>query len=66
MSANHSEESFEYGPSPEGLRFERTFSADNESPFEQVTWEKRSAKISDDKGETIFEQPDVEVPSDWS
>ncbi len=66
MSANHSEESFEYGPSPEGLPFERTFSADNESPFEQVTWEKRSAKISDDKGETIFEQPDVEVPSDWS
>ncbi len=50
----------------DGLTVERVFSAPGEHPFDQVTWEKRSARITDDQGETIFEQGDVEVPADWS
>jgi len=49
-----------------GLCVEQVFSSPDEHPFDQLTWEKRSARIADDKGNTIFEQKDVEVPADWS
>jgi ribonucleoside-diphosphate reductase alpha chain len=35
-------------------------------PFEQIEWEARTAKITDENGKAIFEQKDVEVPSCWS
>ncbi len=49
-----------------GLKFERAFSSENFSPFDQIEWEKRTAKITDDGGKVIFEQKDVEVPKGWS
>jgi len=49
-----------------GLTIEQVFSTPGVDPFSQVTWEKRSARITDDKGKLIFEQKDVEVPADWS
>ena len=48
------------------ITIEQVFSTPGTHPFEQVTWENRSARICDEKGEVIFEQRDVEVPSDWS
>ena len=50
----------------EGLVIEQVFSAPGEHPFDQIGWEKRAAKITDEKGNTIFEQNDVEMPADWS
>src|SRR5262249_4634380 len=35
-------------------------------PFAEVEWEKRSAVISGEKGEVVFEQHEVEVPRSWS
>jgi ribonucleoside-diphosphate reductase alpha chain len=35
-------------------------------PFEQLQWEHRSAKITNDAGESIFEQNNIEVPASWS
>ena len=35
-------------------------------PYEDIEWEHRTASISNDRGEVIFEQKDVEVPSSWS
>ena len=35
-------------------------------PFDQVKWERRSAEITDDSGNTIFKQDGVEVPDFWS
>jgi len=49
-----------------GLTFTRRFSVDGVSPYDQVQWERRTASITDTKGNTIFEQRDVEVPVDWS
>ncbi len=49
-----------------GLTFSRRFSTEGESPYDDVQWERRTALISDSKGNTIFEQKDVEVPADWS
>ncbi|MGA3171765.1 MAG: vitamin B12-dependent ribonucleotide reductase [Chthoniobacteraceae bacterium] len=49
-----------------GLKFERVFSMDCISAFDQIEWENRTAKITDDSGKVIFEQKDVEVPKGWS
>lgn len=50
----------------DGLSISPVFSTPNEHPFDELTWEKRSARITDDKGEVIFEQNDADMPSDWS
>jgi len=50
----------------QGLIFARRFSRDGVSPYEEVQWERRTASITDTKGNTIFEQKNVEVPADWS
>src|ERR1700742_1021234 len=49
-----------------GLKFERHFTRPGVSPFDELTWEFRDAVIQDFKGKLIFEQKNVEVPSDWS
>ncbi|MBI1745454.1 MAG: vitamin B12-dependent ribonucleotide reductase [Acidobacteria bacterium] len=49
-----------------GLRLRRHFTEPGASPYDAVTWELRTASISSDKGEVVFEQKNVEVPSTWS
>src|SRR5579859_4657619 len=49
-----------------GQTFSRRFSTQGKSPYDDVQWERRLALIADSKGNTIFEQKDVEVPADWS
>ncbi|MGH9560716.1 MAG: vitamin B12-dependent ribonucleotide reductase, partial [Terracidiphilus sp.] len=49
-----------------GLTFTRRFSTENLSPYDELQWERRTASITDTKGNTVFEQKDVEVPVDWS
>ncbi len=49
-----------------GLKFQRYFSRPGVHPFDEVEWELRTAVISNEKGEKIFEQKDVEIPKSWS
>jgi ribonucleoside-diphosphate reductase alpha chain len=49
-----------------GLAFKRHFTQSGVSPYDKLTWERRTAAIIDSKGNVIFEQKDVEVPKDWS
>ncbi len=49
-----------------GLRVPRVFSTPGRHPFDEVSWERRTAAITDDKGRMIFEQSNVETPSFWS
>jgi ribonucleoside-diphosphate reductase alpha chain len=49
-----------------GLKFERWFTSPAAHPFDEVEWERRSAVITNDKGQVVFEQKGVEVPRDWS
>ena len=51
---------------PGGLQVERRFTREGVHPFDEVTWELRSATIANEKGETVFEQRDCEVPAFWS
>jgi ribonucleoside-diphosphate reductase alpha chain len=53
-------------PPPCGLKIRRVFSTPGVSPFDQVEWERRKAVIGDEKGNTIFEQENVEIPKTWS
>ncbi|MEP7105386.1 MAG: vitamin B12-dependent ribonucleotide reductase, partial [Chloroflexota bacterium] len=49
-----------------GLHFERHFTPPGSLAFDLVEWERRTAAITGEKGQSIFEQKDVEVPSSWS
>jgi len=53
-------------PQTPGLTFRRHFTERGVSPYDKLTWERRTANITDSKGNVIFEQKDVEVPKDWS
>jgi ribonucleoside-diphosphate reductase alpha chain len=49
-----------------GLCFERYYTTPGVDPFDTVEWELRNAVISNEKGEKVFEQKDVEMPKFWS
>src|SRR5229473_4142587 len=49
-----------------GLSFSRHFTRAGVSPYDEVEWERRNAVITDQHGNVIFEQKDVEIPKDWS
>jgi ribonucleoside-diphosphate reductase alpha chain len=49
-----------------GLSFSRFFTTPGISPYDQIQWELRDAVIQDWKGKLIFEQKNVESPTDWS
>ena len=49
-----------------GLNFDRVFTTPDVHPYDAVEWELRDARISNEKGDVIFEQNDVEVPKAWS
>jgi ribonucleoside-diphosphate reductase alpha chain len=49
-----------------GVRVKRLFSKEGSHAFDEIDWEIRTACIQNEKGDTIFEQRNVEVPSDWS
>src|SRR3954454_20898448 len=49
-----------------GLQFRRYFTREGISPYDSVEWEYRTAAITSESGEVIFEQKNVEVPKSWS
>jgi ribonucleoside-diphosphate reductase alpha chain len=49
-----------------GLEFRRYFTREGISPYDAVEWEYRTAAITGESGEIIFEQKNVEVPKAWS
>src|SRR5882724_6822202 len=49
-----------------GIRFERRYTAPGVDPFDAVEWELRDAVITNERGETVFEQRGVEMPKAWS
>ena len=55
-----------HGKASKGLRFGRHFTPPGSHAFDLVEWEHRTAAITGEKGQVIFEQKDVEVPRSWS
>ncbi|MBN2355222.1 vitamin B12-dependent ribonucleotide reductase [candidate division KSB1 bacterium] len=56
----------EAGVAPEKLKLPRFFTKAKIHPYEEIEWETRTAFITNDKGEVIFEQSDTELPKFWS
>ena len=53
-------------PKRGGVRLTRHFTRAGAHPFSQIEWERRSAVISGENGEVVFEQHEVEIPKAWS
>ncbi len=49
-----------------GLTIERYFTSPGIDPADELSWELRTASITDETGKPIFEQKDLEVPKSWS
>ena len=47
-------------------RYKRRYTKPGIHPYDIVKWEQRDATITDHKGQAIFEQKKVDVPSFWS
>ncbi len=53
-------------PSQGRIEVARRFTQPGRPVFETLEWELRTATITDDQGQVLFEQHDVEVPRAWS
>ncbi len=49
-----------------GIIIKRLFTKPGIHPLDDLEWELRTASIQNEKGQVIFEQRGVEVPSGWS
>src|SRR5687767_3814561 len=49
-----------------GLTFQRFHTTPGVHPYDEVEWERRTAAITGEGGETVFKQQDVEIPAFWS
>src|SRR5215216_6046015 len=54
------------GVGVKGLKFEPRWTTPGIHPYDEITWDLRSAEIKNESGKTVFEQTDIEVPSFWS
>src|SRR5947209_19243868 len=67
ISQQTSDEPAAQPPSPNtGIGLPRFFTLPGVDPCDEVTWEQRSAVIGNERGEVVFEQREVEIPSFWS
>jgi ribonucleoside-diphosphate reductase alpha chain len=59
--------SVEHGPARRGLQVRRLFTTKGTHPYDELTWERRDAVITNWRdGTTAFEQRDLEFPANWS
>lgn len=49
-----------------GLEVKRCLAKEGIHPFDEINWEQRTASISNEKGDVIFQQEGVEVPDFWT
>ncbi|HIL73258.1 MAG TPA: vitamin B12-dependent ribonucleotide reductase, partial [Verrucomicrobia bacterium] len=54
------------GKPRQGIKVERVFSDAKRNPYDEIEWDNRTAEITDEGGNIIFKQEDVEVPKNWS
>jgi len=54
------------GKKRKGVKVDRVFSNAKTNPYDEKEWDLRTAEITDDGGNVIFKQENVEVPADWS
>jgi len=61
------EQAMAIAPERMGIGIRRHFTTAGSHPYDEVTWERRDARIVDSRdGSVVFEQLGVEVPAFWS
>jgi ribonucleoside-diphosphate reductase alpha chain len=50
----------------DGLELPRHFTKEGSTPYDEIEWDIRSVSITNEKGEVLFHQEEVEVPQNWS
>jgi ribonucleotide reductase alpha subunit len=59
--------SVQQGETRKGLQVRRLFTTDDAHPYDELTWERRDAVITNWRdGSVAFEQRDLEFPATWS
>lgn len=53
-------------PDTKSISLKRVFTKPEQSPFIVADWEFRSAKITDEKGNVVFQQDGIQAPTSWS
>ncbi len=48
------------------MKINRHFTTAGQDAFDQVSWSRRTSRISGTDGRVVFEMNDAEVPADWS
>ncbi len=49
-----------------GITVERFFTQAGVHPYDRIEWDRRDARITNEKGAVVFEQLGVEVPKTWT
>ena len=65
-SSSHSHMDHPFLHPREKLSIQRFFTKLNVHPYDLIEWEQRSASITNDKGQVMFERHNIEVPKSWS
>ena len=53
-------------PTTKGLTFQRRYTRDDVSVYDQFEYDYRTSVIRNPSGEVVFEMNNVEVPKQWS
>jgi ribonucleoside-diphosphate reductase alpha chain len=53
-------------PKGKGLRIKRVYTTPGVDPYDTIEWDKRSSKISNPDGSTVFKLENLEIPKTWS
>ncbi len=54
------------GQGSKGMKVSRFFTTEGKDVYADITWEKRSSIITDEKGTVISQITDLEIPSTWT
>jgi ribonucleoside-diphosphate reductase alpha chain len=49
-----------------GLKFKRVYTTPGVDPYDMIEWDKRSSKISNPDGSTVFKLENLEIPKAWT
>src|SRR5262245_9739159 len=53
-------------PTWSGITIERRYTRPGVHPYDTVEWDTREAAITNEHGQVVFEQKDLEFPKSWS
>ena len=49
-----------------GLRIKRVYTTPGVDPYDTIEWDKRSSKITNPDGSTVFKLENLEIPKSWT